>query len=74
MEPLTNMSGSPEMSGAIRWMEAARIAFSAPRNEQEATTEEQTHFQGNGSQHQVYLFIIFGNIFAQASCPSPKAN
>ena len=39
-------------------MEAARIAFPTPRNEHEATTEEQAfiaRFQGNRSQRHVYL-------------------
>ena len=58
MKPLTNMSESPELSGADRWMEAARIAFPKPRNEQEAATEEQAfiaRFQGNRSQRHVYI-------------------
>ena len=41
MEPLTNLSGSRQLSGADRWAEAARVAFPAQRSERHAYLKEQ---------------------------------
>ena len=62
-EPLTDLAGSPQLSGADRWMEAARIAFPKPRNEQEVTAMQQRfteRFQGSRSERYVYLSKMFG--------------
>ena len=63
MDPLADLSGSPQLPEVGRWMEAARIAFPMHRHEQEVTAMQQrfiNRFQGNRSERHVYLSNIFG--------------
>ena len=63
MQPLTDLSGTPQLSEDERWMEVARIAFPKQRNEQEVIAEQQRfvdRFQGSRSERYVYLSKIFG--------------
>ena len=63
MQPLTDLSETPQLSEDERWMEVARIAFPKQRNEQEVIAEQQRfvdRFQGSRSERYVYLSKIFG--------------
>ena len=63
MQPLTDLSTTPQLSEDERWMEVARIAFPKQRNEQEVIAEQQRfvdRFQGSRSERYVYLSKIFG--------------
>ena len=58
MQPLTDLSETPQLSEDERWMEVARIAFPKQRNEQEVIAEQQRvieRFQGSRSERYVYL-------------------
>ena len=58
MEPFTNLSGSPRLSGADCRMEVARITFPNQRNNQGATVDKQRfidRFQSSRSERHVYL-------------------
>ena len=61
MQPLTDLSETPQLSEDERWMEVARIAFPKQRNEQEVIAEQQQFVdrsQGSRSDRYVYLSKI----------------
>ena len=71
MQPLTDLSGTPQLSEDERWMEVARIAFPKQRNEQEVIAQQQRfidRFQGSRSERYVYLSKLFGKRSTRQSC------
>ena len=71
MQPLTDLSETPQLSEDERWMEVARIAFPKQRNEQEVIAQQQRfidRFQGSRSERYVYLSKLFGKRSTRQSC------